>query len=761
MRLTIILLILGIGVSVAYSQTPRERSVELSATVSKNPAEIKLDWVADLNANSYTVYRKALEADSWGDPIAVLPGTATTYTDQDVEVGVGYEYAFYKQNFEVKQDTFCVPAGTPLNFTIDQLYGYGLCCNFGFGYYEFMDACGNQLAYGDKFGYSGASQFMPTCTNDSSCAEIVLTLNPDLFPHQTSWTLTNQATGEVIGSSGPMGTLVGPRSQFGYIYAGIELPALESWGTVLLLLEESTVEPLADRLDRLEVDLIREGYRVIRRTVSQEQSVPSVKAVIQEAYELIPDLTTAIIIGHVPVPYSGDIFPDAHHEHRGAWAADVYYAELNGNWTDETVDRATAFLSWNHNVPGDGKFDQGSIPTEVELQLGRVDFHQMPAFPQSEIELYARYLDKDHAYRAGQMNIARRALIDDNFNSVFAGPSSSAWRNFAQLFGSENIVEADYFSTLRNESYLFSYGCGSGTHISAAGVGQTSDFANDSLQTVFTMLFGSQFGDWDNGNNFLKSPLASGTTLTNCWAGCNPYWTLHHMAMGYPIGYSTIRTQNSTEGIYIPGPQLVHVALLGDPTLRLHVVKSPTDLTLEEGVNEVLISWDRPENEIIQGYYVYRAHELEGTYERISDAILPNPSFIDTDPREGKNLYAIRAVKLEESGSGSYYNLSPKIIDSIRVELQIINSTDDISDLSQVKLYPNPTSGRLYLDRPNAAEIGTLRLYDYLGRLQFQAVLPIGKETVPMDLEALPSGTYFWEVEVEGQFKNGKVVLVE
>jgi hypothetical protein len=70
-------------------------------------------------------------------------------------------------------------------------------------------------------------------------------------------------------------------------------------------------------------------------------------------------------------------------------------------------------------------------------------------------------------------------------------------------------------------------------------VGSTSDFANGPVKSVFNMLFGSYFGDWENQNNFLRASIAAeGYTLTNCWAG-RPNWHFHHMALGETIGYGT------------------------------------------------------------------------------------------------------------------------------------------------------------------------------------------------------------------------------
>src|SRR5207253_1848922 len=110
---------------------------------------------------------------------------------------------------------------------------------------------------------------------------------------------------------------------------------------------------------------------------------------------------------HVPVPYSGKINPDGHSDHVGAWPADVYYGDIDGNWTDTTVDftqstRPPSDAADNlrlTNRPGDGKFDQDQIPSAVELEVGRVDLANMPgddywgvdAVIPSETELLRRY----------------------------------------------------------------------------------------------------------------------------------------------------------------------------------------------------------------------------------------------------------------------------------------------------------------------------------------------------------------------------------
>src|SRR5690606_19757782 len=127
-----------------------------------------------------------------------------------------------------------------------------------------------------------------------------------------------------------------------------------------------------------------DGWLVARSEVSRTGTVPAVKAVIKSRYDESPGNTKAVfLLGHVPVPYSGNVCPDGHGEpdpaphHRGAWPADAYYGDMDGVWTDSTVDHAEANVDGtrNDNVPGDGKFDQSLLVGEhlPELVVGRVD----------------------------------------------------------------------------------------------------------------------------------------------------------------------------------------------------------------------------------------------------------------------------------------------------------------------------------------------------------------------------------------------------
>jgi hypothetical protein len=441
----------------------------------------------------------------------------------------------------------------------------------------------------------------------------------------------------------------------GYLLAGIEVPLRDQRGTVVLVVDSSHAADLADPLRRLERDLVGDGWIVRRIDVAPAASPPEVKSKIKAIYEADRSgVRSVFLFGHVPVPYSGDLNPDGHGDHRGAWPADAYYGDMTGEWTDEQVDDAKASRPETRNVKGDGKFDPSRLPSPVDLQVGRVDLSQMPAFGKSETELLRRYLDKDHDYRHRRMEVERRGLVCDKFGD-FRGEAfvSSGWRNFAPLVGDGAVRAADWFSTLGAEGYLVAQGSGAGGYQSCAGVGTTADFAAKPSKAVFTVLFGSYFGDWDTRDNFLRAPLASESYgLVSVWAG-RPHWYLHSMALGETVGYCARLTQNN-RGTYQPTGGFaggVHVALMGDPTLRLHVVAPPSALRLADGK----LSWTASP-EANATYHVYAAPDGNGPFTRLTEAPVRETNFA---PPPGKgSVFMIRAVKLESGASGTYVNAS-------------------------------------------------------------------------------------------------------
>lgn len=457
---------------------------------------------------------------------------------------------------------------------------------------------------------------------------------------------------------------------FGYVLAGIDAPLVESRGKLILLVDNTQAAPLAAELTRLQQDLAGDGWTVIRKDVSRAATVPSVKSLIKTEYDADrANVKAVLLFGHIPVPRSGDINPDGHPNHIGAWAADTYYADMDGTWTDSAVNDTSAERADNYNTPGDGRFDQGTIPSDLELAVGRVDLSNMTCFSnkipaRSETDLLRAYLNKDHNFRHGLMNVPRRGVIADNFGDIYGESfATTGWRSFAPMFGPANTTSLSYgtyFPTLKSQAYLFSYACGGGSYYTCDGVGGSDDFALNDIQAVFTMHFGSYFGDWDNESNFLRASLGSGYVLTTTWSG-RPHYFYHHMALGETVGYSVRLSQNNgSGGLYEKvnyGSRYVNSVLMGDPTLRLHPVLAPSNVTGAASAYGLVLTWTGSSDTAIKGYNVYRAASVNGPFTRLNSALLDATSFTDSAPLTG-GIYMVRAVKLETTPSGTYYNPS-------------------------------------------------------------------------------------------------------
>lgn len=751
----LILFLLVFGVS-AYAQSPEETAVQLSLTPVFEDL-FRLNWELDETAESYKVYEKDPGSNNWGDPIATLDGTETGL-NVFLSLGTTKEYAVFKQDFPVFTYEVEVPAGANLSLEFTNSLGTGLCCNAGQGFFR-LTGCDEEIAYGDDFGFTNFTTFT-VCDNGNETETIILTVKPDMLLGTTTWILRDPVAGIEYINSGDAESLAAQAPAYGYLLAGNQLPAVEDRGGVLLLVEESIALPISPEVDRFRMDLVRDGWTVYTENVSMNQPVTEVKTVIQEVYQNNNDLNTVFIIGHVPVPYSGNIAPDLDIEnHTGAWPADVYYGDVDGVWTDEVVNNISASDSRNHNIPGDGKFDQSTMPSEVELAIGRVDFFNMLLFPDSEIQLLKNYFQKNHFFRNGLYNnIQRKALIDDNFGVDFASPAASAYRGFSTMFTPENIVEGDYFSDLTNNSYYFSYASGNGTTTGATGVGSTTDFVNSNLQSLFTMTFGQGFGDWDTADNFLRAPLASGITLTNSWTG-NPAWTYHHFSLGAPIGTSLLATQNSAFNNFIynqNGAELTHIALMGDPTLRLYPGLGSPDAYATAGNNQIQLEWAPSGAANIIGYNVYRSNNQFTDYELINDQIIIDTTYTDFPDSTDQYFYLIKTIIVEQTASGTYINFSPGTPTN---ESVIVSNTDFIID-NNINVYPNPMKDLGFIDIDNPTSLLKLQLYNTLGQSILQTTIhnPSTSNQFHLPPKTHP-GLYFLTIETE-EGKTTQRILV-
>ncbi|MBK8498064.1 MAG: hypothetical protein IPL52_04425 [Flavobacteriales bacterium] len=470
------------------------------------------------------------------------------------------------------------------------------------------------------------------------------------------------------------------QSGYGYIRSGISVPEVDQRGKLVLLVESVLAAGLAPELDQLQTDLEGDGWIVLRHDVSAGASPVSVRAVIIADHAADPGRVKAVyIVGHVPVPYSGDVNPDGHIEHLGAWPCDGYYGDMDGAWTDTQVNNTSASYTRNHNVPGDGKFDQSDMPSPVELQVGRVDLSRMDAFPLSEVQLTRQYLAKAHAWKTGEMTVPARASVWDNLTWVGTPLAFSGFAGAAPCVGVDSVLDLNvqqqmfFWQHYQATDELFTFQCSTG--LLGAGVsGTTFTGTSNGLSTadlianehggVFNMSVGSYFGDWDNPDNFLRASLASGNSLVHAWSGM-PIWYVHPLAMGEPIGYCALRTMNNTPTDFAPqngGWQAspmsrTHLGLMGDPSLRLRYIAPPSDLVATNDQWFASFNWSASP-EPVDGYHIYRIDEATESIVRITSAAVQGTSYTSSAPFDPGARYMVRAIKLMTTPSGSYHDLS-------------------------------------------------------------------------------------------------------
>jgi len=160
----------------------------------------------------------------------------------------------------------------------------------------------------------------------------------------------------------------GTAPRTGYLAAGMDVPMTDARGKLILVVDQTMAPALAAEIAQLQQDLTGDGWQVVRYDVPRMATDPAstnpddyaaraaevahVKSLIVAEYNADPANVRAVyLLGRVPVPYAGRIAPDGHGDHLGAWPADGYYGDMDGVWTDSTV---------NHTLQSNGSPINGS-----------------------------------------------------------------------------------------------------------------------------------------------------------------------------------------------------------------------------------------------------------------------------------------------------------------------------------------------------------------------------------------------------------------
>ena len=558
----------------------------------------------------------------------------------------------------------------------------------------------------------------------------------------------------------------------GYIAAGVLNEPILKGRTILVIDSLISVEAQS-QLATLKNDLLASGWFFDELIVKRTDNPEAIKGKIQSLLAKGSfENNTVYIIGHVPVPYSGYFSstgtrppPDGHVEgsgnHTGAWPADVFYADFEGIWEDILVKCTTGSQSRHHNIGGDGKFDPSELPGKASVDLGRVDFYDMPAFTESEIELTKEYLERTHKWKMGEIPYVKRALIDNNFGSL--NLASTGYHNFSCLIQKDSIFDnRDYFKSQALGNYLWSYGCGAGSYTSCNGIGNTNNFAQyknkDSFNNIFTILAGSYFGDWDSKNNLLRASLAAGS-LATFWGGI-PKWYVHHMGLGKHIGYGARITQNNSNeyfnGNFNASYRGVHIALIGDPTLTMIPVKPVKNVKATSQNGKVTLTWS-PSPDATQ-YEIYRIDTVNRTYIPVNTSgdcqtLIADTFFVDEcNWSSGDYIYGVLAATGTTTPSGMYVNRS-------LLTTAVVNHINDVvkKAFNEMIFYPNPTNSYLYIRNSNIKS-GIWKVIDVSGRLV--KTLTSSNLSEGINLEGLENGLYLVSISDNAGYQTDESWII-
>jgi hypothetical protein len=146
-----------------------------------------------------------------------------------------------------------------------------------------------------------------------------------------------------------------------------------------------------------------------------------------------------------------------------------------------------------------------------------------------------------------------------------------------------------------------------------------------------------------------------------------PHWFFHHMGLGEPIGFSTRLTMNN-DTLYQNESnrftRAVYIALMGDPTLRLDPIAPPGNLSANARTGSVALTWSSSPD-ATAGYYVFRAANAGGPFMRLTSSAISGTNFADAGLSAGNFFYMVRALKLQTTPSGSYFNPSQSVFASV------------------------------------------------------------------------------------------------
>ncbi|CAM2867236.1 LamG-like jellyroll fold domain-containing protein [Rariglobus hedericola] len=408
------------------------------------------------------------------------------------------------------------------------------------------------------------------------------------------------------------------------------------------------------------------------------------------------ELKNLALIGKVPVARSGlsDGAGADGHGSVAPYGTDAFYADTDGaigmGWTDTGSNDGSSAIN---NIPGDGQFDQRKISEvgpngRVELGFSRIDLsHGI----QTETEALRTYFWKLHRYKVASPDFRPGRRVVDRL--LYANERDAQLQSMPGVVGMNNVEfitnaalprtrtgeDADQLYTIQNGPYLFYFKGNSGP---MSGVGG---------RAVFWTGMQSHWGYWyeatritNSANIMLKSLSEDSFTLSYTWNIWGLRYIYHRMGMGLEAGdmmKQSINNRGWTTGSD-GGPYTykfnaqnngdyhgsLYMNHMGDPALRLFMFEPPTGLSVVKTAGNPVLTWTASPDSGVIGYHVYRAAHASAPFTRLTATPITGTTYTDTIVTTGSHVYMVRAVRLETTGGGTFYNASLGATQSVNLD---------------------------------------------------------------------------------------------
>lgn len=310
----------------------------------------------------------------------------------------------------------------------------------------------------------------------------------------------------------------------------------------------------------------------------------------------------------------------------------------------------------------------------------------------------------------------------------------------------------------------------------AAHLNQMIETYNPCGETVFYMTWGRKYGDQQNAQNF--PPMGTYEGMDSLLYERYMQMTIDNNAIVSPVGrvwrylrtnypnielYTSDNSHPSLEGSYAAACAMYVTILRKDPTLIVGYcgLDQSTAQIIQNAAKTMVFdnqsTWFIGERELeanfsysnIDGFQNLTQNTNQTTQYywdfgngESSTQVTPNYSY----PAEG--LYT---VTLE-----AYDNCDQVSVSVHEIDVQF--NTVHENNSNDFKIYPNPTSGFVYIELQNQSEEEkNIELIDILGNCMLS--LTTRSNVINFDSSSLSKGLYFIRIKIGNEIKNSKLIL--